>query len=350
MKKLSIKKIIATSLLTIAMTTLLSGCGQKYDKTLNVFNWTEYIPKDVITEFEKEYGIKVNYTTYSSNEEMLAKIQSAPAGTYDLAVASDYMVTIMNNKGLIEDIGTDKITNLNNIDSSYLNLDFDKGNKVSVPYMIPAGVIAVNTDMTDLDIKSYKDLLDPSLKDSIVVLDDERALIGIALKSLGYSMNEVDEAKLQEAKEFLIELKPNIKAFDSDSPKIAMISGETAVGYMWNAECALAMGEKPSIKVVYPEEGMYKTIDCFVIPTGAKNKEEAQQFIDFILRPEISKIISEEYPYKNPNKAAESVLPEIYLNNPASNIPNSELEKGEFIKDVGEYTGNFDKIWSEFKK
>ena len=353
-----LKKIICFTVIGILSLTTLLGCGSSSSgsgkieekKELNVFNWTEYIPENVVQEFEKEYGIKVNYSTFSSNEECLAKLQSSAEGTYDVVVPSDYMVSIMAQKGLLEKLDKDKLTNFGNVNKVYLDKDFDKGNEYSVPFDTAAGIIAINTDVVKEDIKSYKDLLNPKYINSMVVLDDQRALIGIALKALGYSLNETDDAKLAEAKAFLEKLKPNIKLYDSDSPKSALINGEASIGFTWNAEAALAMAENKNIKVIYPQEGMFMTIDNFAIPKGAKNKETAELFINFILRPEVNKEIVEAFPYKSVNKAAADLLPDSYKNNPASNIPDSEMAKGESVKDLGEATAKFDKIWSEIKQ
>ncbi len=349
----TIKKIISITIIGVISLTAMTGCGSGKSKEkgeLNVFNWTEYIPESVVKQFESEYGIKVNYSTYSSNEECLAKLQSSAQGTYDLVVPSDYMVSIMKKKGLLEKLDKDKITNFHNVNDVYLNRDFDKGNEYSVPFDTGAALIAVNTNVVKEDIKSYKDLLNPKYKNSMVVLDDQRILIGIALKALGYSLNETDDAKLAQAKAYLEKLKPNIKLYDSDSPKSSLISGEASIGLTWNAEAALAMNQNKNIKVVYPQEGMYIFIDNFAIPKGAKNKEAAELFINFILRPEINKKIVEAFPYKSVNKAAEDSLPDSYKNNPASNIPDKEMIKGESVKDVGAATAKFDKIWSEIKQ
>jgi len=354
MLKKSVKKLIAFTIVGTLASVSLVGCkGSSSTSTdkqeLNVFNWTEYIPDAVIAKFEDETGIKVNYSTYSSNEECLAKVESSSEGTYDIVVPSDYMISIMKQKGLLEELNKGNITNFSNLNDTYLNKEFDEGNKYSMPFDAGAAVLAVNTDVVKDSITSYKDLLNSKYANSLVVLDDQRALIGLALKALGYSLNEVSDAKLAEAKAYLEKLKPNIKAYDSDSPKTSLISGETSIGFIWNAECALAMAEKPSIKPVYPKEGMYLFIDSFAVPKGAKNKENAEKFINFMLRPEISKMVTDVFPYKNVNKAAYDSLSESYKNNGASNVPDSEMAKGEFVKDVGDATSKFDKLWSEIK-
>ncbi len=345
------KKMIAMFLvLSMLFSLVLTSTGCKKDtKELNLFNWTEYLPQEVIDKFEAETGIKINYNTYSSNEEMLAKVSAAP-GTYDLVVSSDYMVDIMNKLNLLEEIDKEAITNLKNIGPEYLDKGFDPGNKYTVPYMCGTALLAVNTKLVTIDIQHYVDLWDPSLKDNIVTLDDQRGLMGVVLKKLGYSINETDPAVMELVKEELIALKPNIKAFDSDSPKTLLIKEEVAVGFVWNAEAVLAQNENPDIKIVMPEEGLYLWQDNFLIPKGSKHKENSEEFINFLLRPEISKLLSEAFPYTNPNAAAKELLSEDVKNNLGIYPPASVYEQGEYLVDLGSTTVLYDKIWTEFKQ
>lgn len=352
-----VKRIASICLTTVMVGAMLTGCGGSSSSssdstkggTLNVFNWTEYLPKSVINEFEKKYNVKVNYTTYSSNEEMLAKIQ-ASSGQYDVAVASDYMVDIMRKQKLLEEIGTSKITNLKNIDPAYKNLSYDPGNKYSVPYLCGDAVVVVNTKKFPGDITSYSDLWDGKFKDQMVVLDDERALIGMALKKLGYSLNETDPAKLNQAEAELKKLRPNIKIFDSDSPKTSLINGEASVGYVWTAEAALAEKDNKDLKTFFPKEGMYTFEDNLIIPKNAKNKELAQEFINFILEPKVSAEISKAYPYTNPNAAARKYISPADLNNKTLYPDKDIVNNSEHVKDVGNATKLYDSIWTQFKQ
>ncbi|MFL0251843.1 spermidine/putrescine ABC transporter substrate-binding protein [Clostridium neuense] len=356
MKYKIIKRVLSTTLSAVIIGTVLTGCGRSSGAgsssgggILNVFNWTEYLPKSVINEFEKKYNIKVNYTTYSSNEEMLAKIQ-ASGGQYDIAVASDYMVDIMKKQDLLEKVDKDKVTNLKNIGDQYKNLSFDPKNEYSVPYLCGNVVTVVNTKKFPQGISSYSDLWNSKFKGSMVVLNDERALIGMTLKKLGYSFNETNKSRLDEAKSELQKLKPNIKIFDSDSPKTALINGEAAVGYCWTAEAYLAEKDNKDLKTFFPKEGMYAFEDNFVIPKGAKNKENAELFINFILQPKVSAEISKAYPYTNPNEAARKYIGNECLNNKTL-YPDKEVsDKDEHIKDVGDTTKIYDSIWTQFKQ
>lgn len=319
-------------------------------QVLNVFNWSEYLPQSVIDQFEQTYNIKVNYSTFSSNEEMLAKIM-AGGSQYDLAVASDFMVEIMKKQNLLEELNKDNIPNLKNMGSQFMNLPFDEGNKYSVPYMWLAGIIAVDTSkVPEGTITSYADLWKPELKSSITVLDDQRVIIGMTLKKLGYSMNETDEAALLKAKEELKKLQANIKAYDSDSPKTMLINGEAKVIFAWGAEGSLAKRENKNVKMVIPKEGLFLQQDNFVIPKGAKNVRAAELFMNFIMEPEISAEISKEFPYGNPNVAAYPLIDEEIMHDEGIYPPEEELKRGEYLKDIGDAIKYYDDIWSEVKQ
>jgi len=343
MKKISVLLCLIVFVLLTAV-----GCGKK-EEVLNFYNWSEYMPQEIIDAFEKETGIKINYATYSSNEEMFAKIANSP-GSYDLIVSSDYMVDIMIKQNHLEKIDFSGIANITNIGESYMDKSFDPGNLYTVPYMAGSALLAVNTDLVDFPIEHYEDLWNEKLVENIVTLDDQRALIGITLKKLGYSMNTLNPDELEEAKQELLKLKANIKAFDSDSPKSLLISGEVAVGYVWNAEAVYAKRENPAIEIIMPEEGLYLWQDNFAIPKGAKNKANAEKFIEYLLRPEVSKIFSEATPYTNPNKEAYPLLSEETKNEKAIFPDEIVYQNGEFLQDVGEMTKVYDEIWTAFKQ
>lgn len=335
----------------ISFSTVIFAASSKSKDSaleLNIFNWSEYLPQSVIDKFEQTYGIKVNYSTFSSNEEMLAKLM-AGGSQFDLVVASDYMVEILTKQNLIQRIDKESISNFKNISEDCLNKPFDPDNKYSIPYMWGDACIAVDSAKVNTEIKSLSDLWKPELKNSIVVLDDQRAIIGMALKKLGYSINETNEKALAEAKKELEALQPNIKAYDSDSPKTLLINGEAKVGFVWGAEASLARRENPNIKAVIPKEGLFLQQDNFVIPTESKNKKAAETFINFILEPEISLEISQEFPYANPNKETQKLMDPEILNDIAVYPPQEEVKRGEYLKDIGSSVQLFDRIWSQIK-
>jgi len=207
-----------------------------------LYAWSEYVPQDLLDAFSQEYGLKVNYDTYSSNEELLAKLQAGASGDGGV-LPSDYIVHIMANPGLLEPPDLHHIPHLAIIAEPFTNPHCHPGNKYSVPYQWGTVAIAVNTEKVQQPITKFADLWDPMFRNNLVVLDDEREIIGMALVVLGYSKNSTDPAQLEAAKQKLLELVPNIKLYDSDSPKTALLSGEVIAGVIWNGEAALAHQE-----------------------------------------------------------------------------------------------------------
>lgn len=321
---------------------LLTGCnGNDYENgEVNVLNWSSYIPSEVIRDFEKEYDVKVNYGTYSSNEELLAKITSSKKGTYDLIFPSDYMVELMIERNIIQKLDKTKISNYDNIDKLFLNQKYDKNNEYSLPFLVATVVIAVDSNNVFENINSYNDLLNNKYKNNIVVLDDQRITVGMALKAIGSNMNEINEEKLKSAKQWLLSLKPNIKAFDSDSPKTFLITNEVDIGVMWNAEATLAKENNDKIKIIYPEEGHAISIDNYVITYGSKNTENAYLLINYLLRDDVSKRIIEDYPYISTNKN---------VNNISDTELNMIMRNGSYVENIGENIILYDKLWAEIK-
>lgn len=353
------KKKIMILVLTaaLAVSLVMTGCKGKGASEgadageLNLFIWTEYVPEGVFDKFTEETGIKVNVTTFSSNEDMLAKVKSEAPGAYDIIQPSDYMVSQLIAQDMVAELDKDALTNLSNIGEEYLNPVYDPGNVYSVPYQGGVAAIAVNTEKVDVEITGYDDLFDPALANSIVLLDDFRAIIGMTARSMGYSMNETDPEKLAEIKDKLLTLKSNVKLYDSDSPKSALISGDCSVGMIWNAEIALSMAENSSIKVVFPEEGPYVFMDNWCITKESPNYDNAIKFINFMMDPEVVQMVLEEFPYLNPNKTAVEAMGEEYSGNPAKNPPAEVIAAGEYVENLDVDTlAVYDEMWTELKK
>ena len=338
------------TLILLLIIILCTGCQKNESKrTLNILNWSSYIPSSVILNFEKETGINVNYMTYSSNEELLAKVSVAKTGTYDLIFPSDYMVEVMINRGIIEKIDKSKLKNINNLDKSYMNMSYDPYNMYTLPFIATSTIISVNRDIIKDDIKSYNDLLNPNYKNELVLIDDQRIIIGMALLANGFDMNSTNEQELIVAKNWLLKLKDNIKAYDSDSPKNFLISKEASIAVLWNAEGALASMENNHIENVVPKEGVALSTDNFAIPKGAKNVNELYEFIDYILRPDVMAEIIKSYPYKSINMASYYFLDSNYINNNAANFNNEVTRNGHFVKNIGEHISMYDRVWAMIK-
>lgn len=348
------KRKVALLLTSALIISSFVGCGSSKtaeNGEVNVFVWTEYVSETAIKNFEDEAGIKVNVSTYSSNEDLLAKLKSESEGTYDVILPSDYAVEYLIAQDKLEELDKDALPNLSNIDDAYLDESFDPGNVYSVPYEGGVACIAVNTSKVDKDIKSYEDLFDPSLEGQLVVLDDYRAVIGITERAMGLSMNETDPETLSEVEDKLLSLKNNIKLYDSDSPKSALISGDCSVGMIWSAEVALSMDENPDIEIVYPTEGSYVFLDNWCVTKGAKNYDNAMKFIDYMLSADAAKTNIEDFPYLCPNKAALELMGDDYVANEAKNVPAEVISSGEFLKYLDTDTmAIYDDMWTKLKE
>lgn len=303
-------------------------------KNLNIYCWSEYIPQPIIDQFSKETGVKVTVENYASNEEMLSKL-AAGGGEYDIIQPSEYVIEALVKEKVLHSLERSKIPNLKNIDPQFLNQPFDPGNKFSVPFMAGTVGIVVNTDLVKDDIRSYADVFKPANKGKIVVLDDAREIVTWALLANGLNINQITDKSLNKIKPTLEQWLPLVKVYDSDSPKTALLNGDVALGVVWGGEGAILLNKNKKFRWVIPSEGTHLFIDSLAIPKTAKNVQNAEAFMNFILRPEISKQISDEFPYLNPNIAARELMSKQQLENPASFPAEEDLKKMTLFKDIG---------------
>jgi spermidine/putrescine-binding protein len=324
-------------------------------KELNLFVWTEYIPPDMQECFELVYGVKVNRDEYSANEEMYAKL-SAGGTAYDLVQPTDYIVSLMIRQGLLQKLDHAQLPALKNFDPNYLNFSFDPNNEYTIPYQAGTDAIVVNTEAVSNPPKSWADLWNPDYAGKMVFLDDSRAVIGATLLTLGYDVNTTDPAQLDEAKAKLAELVPNVKLFDSDSPKTALIAGDVDLGMTWTGEAFLAQQEKPSIQYVYPTEGAILWQDNWAMPKDAPHPDLAYAWLNYTMQGDIFWMMLRDFPYTNPNKAAldyakdnQKDIYDAYINSPITNTPAEAIKNGHRIDDVGDALPLYDQIWTEVK-
>lgn len=338
------KKLIFT--LMLIFPTLVMAA----EKTVYLYNWTEYMPDQVLSQFTKETGIKVKYATFESNESMYAKVKLMKGGGYDVVFPSTYFVHKMRKEGLLSPIDKTRLPHVKHLDESLMNKPYDPDNMYSIPYLWGSTAIGVNTDHVKAEsVTSWQDLFKAEFKNRVLLTDDLREVFGLGLKIKGYSVNETDPARIEEAYTVLTGLLPNIRLFASDSPKQPFINQEVYIGMIWNGEVYMAAQEMPKIQYIYPKEGAIFWVDSMVIPKNAPNKENAHAFIDFILRPEMAKLICEEIGYASPNKTAVGMLDPELKNNPTVYPAKADVAKGEFQTDVGEALLIYEKYWEKLK-
>ncbi|MDF9826687.1 spermidine/putrescine-binding protein [Ereboglobus sp. PH5-5] len=343
------KKPILIAMLSalVALAAGLASCSRTTEpnKQINLFAWSEYIPQSVIDEFTKETGIKVNYETFATGEEMLNKVLAG--GTkYDIIQPCDYIAEGMIRNNLLLPLDYTKLPNFENIMPEFKRLAYDPGQKFTVPFMVGGVGIVVNTEKVKEQIRGYKDIFQPKYAGRIVVLDDGRELVTCAFETLGIPINNITKENLERARPVIAEWMKYIKIYDSDSPKNSLSNGDVDIGVVWNGEAARLWFENKKFQYVRPAEGAHFYVDVFAIPHNARNTEAAHKFIDYIMRPEVSREISRVFPYTNPNGAARKLLTQEELDNVASypNMANIQLFRD--IPGSGELT---DQLYTDLK-
>ena len=325
----------------------LSGTNQ-----VIVYNWGEYLDPEVITLFEKETGINVVYEEFETNEIMYPKVQSG-AIAYDVVCPSDYMIQRMIENDLLAELNFDNIPNIKNIGQEYFkqSRQFDSENKYSVPYCWGTVGILYNKTMVDEPIDSWSVLWDEKYKDSILMQDSVRDAFAVALKYKGHSLNSTDLDELEEAKELLIKQKPLVQAYVIDQVRDKMIGNEAAIGVIYSGEAIYTQLENPNLEYVIPKEGSNVWIDSWVIPKNAKHKENAEDFINFLCRPDIAKMNFDYITYSTPNTAARELIEDPAIRNSKIAFPDaSELERCETFQFLGDKNDAiYNKLWREIK-
>lgn len=327
--------VLVSAVLLFAIARLNASQGFSSGNTLTIYNWGDYIDTGLIDRFEKETGIKVIYETFDSNEAMMTKIQQGGT-TYDIAVPSEYMIDKMRQEDLLIPLDHSKLPNLKNIDERFMDLPFDPGNEYSVPYFWGTVGIVYNPGMLNgKKITSWNDLWDPDLKNEILLIDGAREVIGMGLNSLGYSLNDTNKGHLEEAKEKLDTLTPNVKAIVGDENRMLLENKEAAIGLVWSGVASEIMYENEELEYVVPKEGSNLWFDNMVIPKTAKNVEAAHQFINFMLDAEIAAQNTEYVSYSTPNKEALKHMPEEMVKDERFYPPPELTEKLEVYENLG---------------
>lgn len=331
-----------------ADTTAASGQKKENAGELNIYTWAEYVPQDVIDQFENETGIRVNYTNFEANEEMLAKLETSKGGEYDIIIASDYIIKIAADEGLVKTIDKEKVPNYGNIDPVFQNFFYDPDNSLTVPYGPGIPLLVYDPAVVTCEITGYQSLWDPSLKDSLALMDSERVVMGMALKTMGESFNTEDPDVIQAAGDKLMELAPNVRVLSQNQTQDFLLSGEVSAAFLFTSQVVLALNQNPELEVVYPEEGLGFGVDAAFIPSQAPNSDNAHAFLNFILDGETGAKISQQTYYLCPNKASYEFLPEEFQKSLI--ISTDDVPNGEFIQDVSpEATSLHEELWTKFK-
>lgn len=329
-----------------------AGAKDAGSEKLIVYNWGDYVDPKTIELFEEETGISVTYEEYETNEIMYPKILSG-AIAYDVVCPSDYMIQRMIENDLLAKLDLDNIPNIKNMDSIYMeqSRSFDPDNAYSVPYCVGTVGILYNKTMVHEPVDSWDILWDSKYADSILMQDSVRDAFAVALKRRGYSLNSSKVDQLIQAKDDLIAQKPLVQAYVVDQVRDKMIGNEAALGVIYSGEAGYTKRENPNLEYVIPKEGSNVWIDSWVIPKNAKNKENAEKFINFMCRPDIALMNFEYLTYATPNKAARALIKDEETRNSKILFPNAEdltnCETFQFLgDDVDSY---YNELWNKVK-
>jgi spermidine/putrescine transport system substrate-binding protein len=345
------KKILALVLSALLLVTAFAGCsGSSQEKgELVLFTWEGMFPQEVLDGFTEETGIEVTYANFDYDETMLAKLETAKGGEYDLVIADDYIIETVIAEGLAQKLDTSKLENYGSINPVYQGQFFDPQNEYTVPYGAGVQTIVYDPNLVDVEINGYADLWDPSLAGNVGIIDNFRVIDGMALKVLGESYNTEDTATIESAGEKLQELAPNIRLIKDQNTQDDLLSGEVGAAVLYTSQVTLAKMANPDLKVVFPEEGVGFGIMAQFIPSNAPHADSAYKFIDYILRPEISAQCFEYIGYYCTNKDAEEHISEEYRD--FLTLPE-DIDTGsmEMIENISaDAIEVHQRVWTEFK-
>jgi spermidine/putrescine-binding protein len=351
-----------TTTTTTAAAVMLAGCKGDSGKTsgspattqasgpaaLNVYIWSEYLPKSVVDRFAERTGIPVTVDVYGNNEEILQKLQSGVAD-YDIVVPSDYMVRTLIHEKLVQPIDKSKLPHLSNIDPKFLDQEFDKGNAHSVPYLWGLTGLGYNKTKVEGTVDSWDVLFDERYKNQICMLDDPRECFAVALRRMGKSINETDPMVLAQAAEMLKKQMPLVKLYNSDDFAGKLAAGDVWVSHGYTGQLAKLAHQDPRFVVVMPKEGGTVSVDNLCIPASSKRADIAHKFIDFVLEPENAAEIANGTVYASPNVPAKKLINPELLKDPNIYPPDDVLKRCEFMRDVGDATPTYERLWTEVK-
>lgn len=321
------------------------------DKVVNVYAWSNEIPDSVIRQFERETGITVNFSTYDSNETLYAKLKANPNSGYDVIEPTSYYVQRMGRENMLQVLDKTKLPNYKNLDPGFLHRAFDPTSRFSIPYLWGVTGIFVNKKYHDpRTITRWQDFWRPQYHNQLLALDDVREMFSIALLSLGYSANDTNPEHIHQAYLKLVALLPNVKLFNNDAVPSIISDDDATIGMVWNGDFFKATVENKDVEFIYPEEGFVIWVDCFAIPQHAPHLDNAYQFINFMMRPDVAKQAMIESKYSVANTAGRDLLPPELRNNNAMYPIKDILARAEFQEDVGdEALALYQKYWELLK-
>lgn len=348
------KKLKTIFCIVLVFTMLLSGCGNKAEVEvgkiggeLNLFTWDGMFPQEVLNQFEEQTGVKIHYSNFDYDEDMLAKLEESGGGDYDLVIADDYIIELAISEGLVQKLDKSKLPNFQNINSLYQGQFYDEKDEYTVPYGSGIPLIVYDPEIIGFEITSYEDLWNPALSNNLALIGNYRVINGIALKTMGESFNTEDLDTIQKAGDKLLKLAPNVRVISDNNTQDFLISGEVGAGFLYTSQVTMALTANPNLKVAYPKEGLGFGIMAGFVPSKAPNSEAAHAFLNYILEPEVSADCFEHIGYYCTNKAAEEYISEEVKEMIV--LPDS-VKEGEIVQNISREAEDLHaEIWNKFK-
>jgi spermidine/putrescine transport system substrate-binding protein len=325
----------------------LASCQAK-SKELHIFAWNDEIPMEVIEDFQTETGIVVTVDTFDSNESLIAKLEAGASG-YDIVNPSQYAVQILTSGGQLQEIDHSKLKNYNNISQVFQQVSFDPGNKTSIPYLFGTTGFAYNDECVKEEITSWKALWDPQYSGRIYMLDNMLAAYIAGLQVNGFRANTTNPDEIAKATQSLIEQKAILGGYNSTNFAELVTSGEACIVESWSGSVISAMNDNPHIHFVLPDEGGTMWVDSYSITKDATNIDEAYQFLDYILRPEVAAKVTTLTSVATTVESSKPLLSADVANNLAIFPPADRLAKADFILFLGDAMKYYEDGWTQVK-
>ncbi|MEK7404541.1 MAG: spermidine/putrescine ABC transporter substrate-binding protein [Acidobacteriota bacterium] len=326
----------------------LAGCARDRRPRLNVFNWSGYVAPETIPEFEREFGVRVRYSTYESNEELLAKVMSGNSG-WDVVFPTSYYIGPMRQFGLLAPLEPRWLSNLDQLDARYRAPSWDPKLAWSVPYIWGATGIAYNRRLVP-PLSRWADLWDERLRGRLTMLDDPAEVLGACLLKLGHPLNSTDPDELRRAQREAITQKRLLRAYLNTEVRDQLVAGDVLAAQLWATTAQQAMDASPDLGFVYPAEGFALWADNAVVLRESRRRELAHRFIDYLLRPRVAARIAEATRTATVNAGARALLREALRNNPVLYPPPEVLARGQWFEPMPAAAQRLrDRLWTEIK-
>jgi spermidine/putrescine-binding protein len=313
------------------------------ERELHIYNWADYMPPETVTNFEREFGVKVSYDTYETNEEMLINLHAGVKG-YDLVVPTGWQVQNMADVGLLQPLSRAHLTHWNHLSPLFLRPPANPASAYAVPYLWGITGIAYRRDKLREPVSSWGIFLDHRYAGRMTMLNERREVIGAMLRYRGRSLNSTDPAELSRAQADALAAKENLRDYLSVEAMPHLISGEVWVAQFYNGATRRLSRLEPAIAFTIPREGCTIYCDFMCVPKSAANPRAAHEFINYLLRPEVGARVAEVAGYGTPNTAA-SRLVETSIPYPTA----EEFRRLEYQVDLGPGNALWDRVWAEIR-